>query len=308
MTLFHLGKTKLSSLPNLKTLLLKAAFKKSRYDTLTSAEISLPSDDYYFDGVELNESAYNAFHKVVGWDRASDTIHPCYLHSLAFALHVKLLLLPTFPFVLLGLVHVKNQIRQIRPIKKTEKLTVSSCFGQLELHPKGWLFSIEVKFYSGYELVWQGKSTNLFRANHGQPVESIDKLPCEIFTNPINKTWTLNSSLGRQYAKVSGDYNPIHLTKWSAKLFGFKQHIIHGMWTKSYCISALQKISPRLLCQAYEVTTIFKQPLYLPNQVNMAVQTIKSETDCDSTLFKVEGVSVNNEQKLLHLIGDICSI
>ncbi|AGH45935.1 MaoC/PaaZ C-terminal domain-containing protein [Paraglaciecola psychrophila] len=63
-------------------------------------------------------------------------------------------------------------------------------------------------------------------------------------TQPLNTTWDLSSTLGRQYAKVSGDFNPIHLNKWLAKLFGFQQHIIHGMLTKSYCISALQKVTP----------------------------------------------------------------
>jgi acyl dehydratase len=308
MALSPLGKTKLSSMPKLKTLLLKAAFKKSRYDAHSPSKVSLPSHHFYLDGIELDKSAYNAFHQVVGWDGESDTIHPCYLHSLAFALHIKLLLLPTFPFPLLGLVHVNNQIRQIRPIRKDEKLAVSSCFGQLELHPKGWLFSIEVEFYSGSEFVWKSTSTNLFRTKHGQTVEPTDKYSLDSFTNSINETWTLSSGLGRQYAKVSGDYNPIHLTKWSAKLFGFKQHIIHGMWTKSYCISALQKINPTLLSHAYEVNTTFKQPLYLPNQVNMAVQNITSETDSDSMLFQVEGASANNEQPPLHLIGNVRSI
>ena len=66
MTLFQKDETKLSSLPNLKTLLLKAAFKKSRYNMLAPSEVSLPSHDYYFDGVKLEQSAYNAFHQVVG--------------------------------------------------------------------------------------------------------------------------------------------------------------------------------------------------------------------------------------------------
>lgn len=308
MTSSDMGKTKLSSMPNLKTLLLKAAFKKSRYDTNTPSEVSLPSHQFYFDGVELDESAYNAFHQVVGWDQESESIHPCYLHSLAFSLHVKLLLLPKFPFSLLGLIHLSNQIKQIRPIKNGEKLAVSSCFGPLELHPKGWLFSIEVEFYSGFELVWKSISTNLFRTKHAQVIEPIDRYSLDTFTNPINENWRLNSNLGRRYAKVSGDFNPIHLTKWSAKLFGFKQHIIHGMCTKSLCISALHKANPIIFSQAYEVYTTFKQPLYLPNQVNMVVQTIKAETINNSLQFKVEGVNANNEQQLLHLIGNVRSI
>ena len=35
---------------------------------------------------------------------------------------------------------------------------------------------------------------------------------------------------GRRFAAVVSDYNPIHLYSWSAKLFGFKKAIAHGMY------------------------------------------------------------------------------
>jgi hypothetical protein len=308
MALSQLGITKLSSMPNIKMLLLKAALKRSRYDRQSFSDTSLPERKLGFDGFQLDEPTYRLYHQVVDWGGESEIIHPCYLHSLAFPLHIMLLLLPEFPFPLLGLVHVNNQISQLRPIRRGDKLAATSCFGPLELHPKGWLFSIKVEFYCGTELVWQSVSTNLFRTNHGHAVDPIAKYSTATVTNPINTTWDLSASLGRRYAKVSGDFNPIHLTKWTAKLFGFKQHIIHGMWTKSYCVSALQKISPKLFSQAFEFNTSFKQPLYLPSQVNMAVQPLVSSITGDEQHFQVLGIRGNNEQSPLHLIGHIRAI
>lgn len=308
MTLSHLDITKLSSIPNIKTLLLKAALKRSSYDSQKPSDVSLPKDKLYYDGYVLDERSYRLYHQVVDWQLESEIIHPCYLHSLAFPLHIMLLLLPDFPFPLLGLVHVNNRIRQLRPIKNAEKLAVSSCFEQLELHPKGWLFSIKVEFYSGSELVWESISTNLFRTNHSHEVDPSAKHSRVPFISPINSPWKLSSNLGRRYAKVSGDFNPIHLTKLSAKLFGFKQHIIHGMWTKSYCISTLQKITPSLFMQPFEINTTFKQPLYLPNQVNMAVQTFESGSVYEEQYFKVVGIGANNEQHSLHLLGNVRAI
>ena len=144
MPLSHLGVTKLSDIPSIKRLLVKAALKRSSYDLKNSLEVSLPSNNFYFSGIELDETNYKIYHEVTGWKLDSEFVHPCYLHCLAFPLHIMLLLLPAFPFPLLGLVHVSNQIRQIRPIRMWERLSVSSRFGQLELHPKGWLFSIKV--------------------------------------------------------------------------------------------------------------------------------------------------------------------
>jgi hypothetical protein len=236
--------SELTSIPDIMIHLIKAALKKSSYHALEFSKVTLPSKILYFDGLTIDADVSKPFHQLVNWDPTSDFVHPCYLHSLAFPLHVKLLLLPEFVLPLLGLVHVSNQIKQLRPIKKTETLIVSTYFGELELHPKGWLFSIKVEFHSGPELVWQSTSTNLFRAEHDDNVSIIIESPLPTLTQALNTTWDFSSNLGRQYAKVSGDYNPIHLNKWLAKLFGFKQHIIHGMLTKSYCISALQKVAP----------------------------------------------------------------
>jgi hypothetical protein len=286
-------------------LLLKAAVKKSSYNPKQFSKVSLPNHKFYFDGIELDESTYRHFHQVVGWEGDMGIVHPCYLHSLAFPLHIMLLLLPEFPFPLLGLVHINNQINQARPIRKGERLTVSSCFGQLELHPKGWMFSIKVEFYSGSELVWQSNSTNLFRTSHAHALDTSVKHSLVTFTHPINVAWNLNTNLGRRYAKVSGDFNPIHLSKLSAKLFGFKQHIIHGMWTKSYCMSSLQKLHPALFMQAFVIDTAFKQPLYLPSQVNMAVQSLGADSSYNEQQFKVVGLGDDHKQQPLHLVGNM---
>jgi hypothetical protein len=303
-----LGTTKLLNIPNTKFLLLKAALKRSSYDLQRAANVALPNKKLYFEGIELNELYSRRFHQVVGWESESDRLHPCYLHSLAFPLHLLLLLLPEFPFPLLGLVHVNNQITQKRPIMKGEKLSVSSCFEQLQLHPKGWLFSIKVEFYRDSELVWHSISTNLFLTKHGREVESTARQYGDTLTYDVIANWQLKANLGRRYANVSGDFNPIHLSKWSAKLFGFKQHIIHGMWTKSYCISALQKVNPTIFKHAYEVNTAFKQPLYLPSEVELVTQTSDSGSINDELYFKVLGNIPFNGQLPLHLTGNIRSI
>ena len=41
--------------------------------------------------------------------------------------------------------------------------------------------------------------------------------------------WRLPADAGRRYAALSGDWNPIHLWPWSARLLGFEAPILHGM-------------------------------------------------------------------------------
>ena len=55
----------------------------------------------------------------------------------------------------------------------------------------------------------------------------------------IEAEWTMPSDLGRRYGTIAGDRNPIHLWPITAKLFGFKRHIIHGMWLLAHAMAEL---------------------------------------------------------------------
>lgn len=74
----------------------------------------------------------------------------------------------------------------------------------------------------------------------------------------------LPADLGRRFAKVSGDFNPIHTSVIGAKIFGFRRAIAHGMWTLGRALAAQQP--PGGLDQA-EAHCDFKLPIFLPGQV-----------------------------------------
>ncbi len=74
--------------------------------------------------------------------------------------------------------------------------------------------------------------------------------------------------VGPEYAAVSGDRNPIHVSSLAARAFGFRRRIAHGMWTKARCLAQL---APRLP-GAYEVDVTFRAPILLPSTVNFAAQ------------------------------------
>ena len=78
---------------------------------------------------------------------------------------------------------------------------------------------------------------------------------------PVTAHWRLPDDLGRRYAAVSGDHNPIHMHGLTAKAFGFPRAIVHGMWTKARCLASLR------LPDAYAVDVRFKKPILLPSKV-----------------------------------------
>jgi acyl dehydratase len=72
--------------------------------------------------------------------------------------------------------------------------------------------------------------------------------------------------IGRRYARVSGDANPIHMHPLAAKAFGQPTTIAHGMWTKARCLAALEGELPA----AYTADVRFKLPLRIPGRAAFA--------------------------------------
>jgi acyl dehydratase len=85
-------------------------------------------------------------------------------------------------------------------------------------------------------------------------------------TAPASAAWKLGGDLGRRYAAVSGDRNPIHMHSLTAKPLGFPGAITHGMWTKARCLAALDGRLP----DSFAVDVRFRKPILLPGRVEFA--------------------------------------
>jgi acyl dehydratase len=188
-----------------------------------------------------------------------------YIHILAFPLQLKLMTDGSFPLPAIGLVHIANKITQHRPVGIGERLSLRVWTTELEPHPRGTQFTLRSQARVGKELVWEEWATNLRRgASDGKGGDAPDVASTEDV--PATATWKLPGDLGRQYAGVSGDRNPIHVHPLSAKLFGFPTAIAHGMWTKARCLAAL---GPRL-DERFTTEVAFRKPILLPATVQFA--------------------------------------
>src|SRR3546814_15954009 len=79
------------------------------------------------------------------------------------------------------------------------------------------------------DLVWSEVMTTLFRMPSPQKAASRPAPQPQIAALSEYIAVTAAADTGRRYAKVGKDFNPIHLTPFTARLFGFKRHIAHGM-------------------------------------------------------------------------------
>jgi acyl dehydratase len=85
--------------------------------------------------------------------------------------------------------------------------------------------------------------------------------------------WRLGGDLGRRYAAVSGDRNPIHLYAATARAFGFRRQIAHGMWSMARCVAAVENRLP----DAVRVEAAFQRPVVLPATVRFATRRTGSD-------------------------------
>jgi acyl dehydratase len=79
--------------------------------------------------------------------------------------------------------------------------------------------------------------------------------------------WQLSSSSGREYASLSGDWNPIHLWPWTARLMGLPGPIIHGMHTLGRTCADLERAGGRPVAA---LDGRFRAPIALPGAVALA--------------------------------------
>lgn len=228
----------------------------------------VPDVALVLDDVEIDSERLAAFDRVCGYS-LSDSVPACYVHILAFPLQLKLMTDGSFPLAAIGLVHIANKITQHRPVRVGEQVSLRVWATELEPHPRGRQFTLRSQVRVGDELVWEEWATNLRRGGSNvsaKSAKSSELAPTEDL--PATATWRLPGDLGRSYAGVSGDRNPIHMHALSAKLFGFPAAIAHGMWTKARCLAALDAE----LDDAFTVEVAFRKPILLPATVKFAEQ------------------------------------
>ena len=280
----------LSTPPNLLSQYGRALFAKGKKGTNR-----LPNTRVWLTGVRPSSKKVQSYAQVCGFNLTGNKLPLTYPHLLAFPLHMELMLHPDFPFALMGLVHIRNSITQHRAIYLQDKLDICCRFTQLRQTDKGLEFDIVTEISAAGLLLWESTSTNLARlGNKNKSTAKTERPAPEMFQQ--QEDWRLASNLGRRYAKVSGDSNPIHLFKLSAKLFGFPRHIAHGMWSKARAAASLQ---PLLNSDACTLEVEFKLPVLLPTKA-----TFHWDSPSDAQLESRFELRSHNNQKT-HMLGRI---
>ena len=283
----------------------------------------------------INPRHCERYHELVAWRSGiASVIHPSYLQVLTLPMQLAMMVSKPFPFKPMGLVHLANEIKVTDLPDQNAELSLKTSFAGLQVHKRGYVFALKSEGFVDHELAVEATSFYLARVKHDLhsteqtnsdlpsssekpllPTLSVAESEYKTLSFPLS----FQKEIGRRYASVSGDYNPIHLSPWSAKLLGFKRAIAHGMYSKALCLSMLAKndvLGSRTASSSIfsdkVIKTQFLQPIYLPSFAQLDLEQMISEQrdekvgESDSLRF-----SLNSQQRSrtrLHLLGEIAQL
>jgi hypothetical protein len=249
----------------------------------TENRLSLP-DTVKRQRISINAQHCERYNKLCQWQPGiASVIHPNYVQVLSLPMQLSMMIEKPFLFKPLGLVHISNQIEVKSLCEQQSQLNLETAFGRLMWHKKGWVFEVITKAFADDRLMIEATSSYLARVKHGEATEASELIHyqdakqqlanADLSLEPnyklLYRSFEFSNNVGRRYASVSKDYNPIHLSAASAKLLGFRQAIAHGMYSKALCVSHSFSRIPALrqrVLGSFNVYTEFMQPIYLPSK------------------------------------------
>jgi acyl dehydratase len=188
-----------------------------------------------------------------------------YFYLLAQRAQLSIMMDRRFTYPVPGLVHMANSMQIISPIDAELPMDLRITATQEPIDQTGRLcilFDVVIE-QSGTPRI---SCTSRYLGKKGSKKDSTKPaLQPQLNLEKITD-WSLPGDTGRRYAALSGDYNPIHLWPWSARLFGFKEPIAHGMYSIAKAQSFIEK---SLGDQVTSLEATFIKPTSLPGQVRL---------------------------------------
>ncbi|OON61203.1 hypothetical protein B0920_20030 [Massilia sp. KIM] len=187
-----------------------------------------------------------------------------YLYLIAQRAQLAAMLDRPLPFRIPGLIHIDNDLRLHATVEPGQALDLVTELRMQEPAPNGAVHALlETRALDRERLVFSCASTYLVR--RGARREGGAPQPAAPPGREIGR-WLLAPDAGRRYAALSGDWNPIHLWPWSARLMGMRSPIIHGAHTMAAACARIEAETGRAVAR---LRCRFRQPVALGSELTL---------------------------------------
>ena len=167
-----------------------------------------------------------------------------YLYLLAQRAQLATMLDRAMPFRIVGLIHVSNDLAMHCEVRTDAPLVLVTTLSTPEPAANGAIECVlETVASADGQTVFT--CTSRYMIKRGQSIKHATASPSAAPVGDVVGEWVLTADAGRRYAALSGDWNPIHLWPWSARLMGMHAPIIHGMETMARVCAAFEQSANR---------------------------------------------------------------
>ncbi|MGQ0697554.1 MAG: MaoC family dehydratase [Panacagrimonas sp.] len=228
--------------------------------------IRIPQLEVRVHAVQASPSKLEAYREICGFEY-SPYLPITYPQVQAAALHLWLMLRPEFPIPLLGIVHLRNRFEMLRPMPAGEAYEVRAALVDGRRTHQGYEFDLLTEYSTTEgEVVYRALMTPLYRMKSDEARPKPSPAPTGLAEY---RSFEVPADIGRRYAPIAGDFNPIHLSALTAKAFGFPRAIAHGMWALARATALLESAHGSAI---RTLNMQFRQPLLLPGKVALKLE------------------------------------
>lgn len=203
---------------------------------------------------------------VCGFDPDATSLPVTFPHVLAMPLHLKIFGMRAFPLRPMGLIHLENVIEPLAELRDGMRVqvVVKACnYRQVDA---GLAFDMATEMTRDGTPVW--RETCVFLSRATEPVERTGARPPRPPKAPKDSHVLAELDVPMRtawdYARVSGDFNPIHLNDRAARYFGLRGAIVHGMWSLARSLAQSPSSSAAPIRR---IGTQFLTPVQMPARV-----------------------------------------
>ena len=178
-----------------------------------------------------------------------------YPQAAGFRLLMSLVTDYAFPFPIWGALQVRNRLALRAPFARGDVLDLSARVAEARALDKGSEIDVACTARRGATLVWEGVTTFYYRGQRST-APGVPPPSSPTPEGPAVAEWIADAGARLRFARLTGDYNPLHWSDAHARRSGFRRAFHHSQRMLGQCLARL----PRREGSTLEAW--FKGPVY----------------------------------------------
>lgn len=201
-------------------------------------EVGFPPIRARWHGMRIDPRELTSFLRLTGLN-ADKGLPMLYPQVVCFPLQMAVLTCRAFPLPIWNALQVRNSLLQHSPISAEDVLDVETDVVAQRIIQKGVEVDLRTTVRSNQRTLWEGVTSFYYRGRSGTGGPPSPRATAPTAADRIATRWRSQSGVGLEFARLSGDYNGIHLSSMYARRFGFRRAFHHPPLVLGQCMARI---------------------------------------------------------------------